>query len=138
VRADSNPHSPNPEQRKIFDTTVDHYCQGLADLDPCQLLLNVDGVAGSGKTYTIMQISVMLQGIAGQHDREAAYAINGSTLHSLLQLPVKIAFRELPPASNVCAGQLDIASSMRSLWSIWILSIGSGVSIRDTMNETVK
>jgi hypothetical protein len=46
-----------------------------------------------------MQISVMLQEIAGQHDREnplqraaptgvAAYAINGSTLHSLLQLPV--------------------------------------------------
>jgi hypothetical protein len=70
VRVDLNPDSLNPKQRKIFDTTVDHYRQGLADLGPCQLLLNVDGVAGSGKTYTIMQISVMLQGIAGQHDRE--------------------------------------------------------------------
>jgi hypothetical protein len=29
----------------------------------------------------------------------AAYAINGSTLHSLLQLPVKTAFKELPPTS---------------------------------------
>jgi hypothetical protein len=35
-----------------------------------QLLLNVDGVTGSGKTYTIMQISVMLQEIAGQHNHE--------------------------------------------------------------------
>jgi hypothetical protein len=114
---DLNPDSLNPEQRKLFDTTVDHYRQGLADLDPCQLLLNVDGVAGSGKTYTIMQISVMLQEIAGQHDREnplqraaptgvAAYAINGSTLHSLLQLPVKTTFKELSPASLIAFQRL--------------------------------
>ena len=73
----------------------------------------MDGVAGSGKTYTIMQISVMLQGIAGQHDREAAYAINGSTLHSLLQLPVKIAFRELPPASLTVFQRLCRATRYR-------------------------
>jgi hypothetical protein len=112
-----NPDSLNPEQKKLFDITVDHYRQGLEGLDPCQLLLNVDGVAGSGKTYTVMQISVMLQGIAGQHNREnplqraaptgvAAYAINGSTLHSLLHLPVKTAFKELPSASLMALQRL--------------------------------
>ncbi|KAN0067963.1 hypothetical protein V8E54_013891 [Elaphomyces granulatus] len=82
------------KSQKLFDTTVDHYRQELADLDPCQLLLNVDGVAGSGKTYTIMQISVMLQEIAGQHDRENPLQQAAPT-----GLPVKTAFKELPPTS---------------------------------------
>jgi hypothetical protein len=65
-----NPDSRNPEPRKLFDKVVDHYRQGLASLNPRQLLLNVDGVAGSGKTYTIMQISVILQEIAWLHNRK--------------------------------------------------------------------
>jgi ATP-dependent DNA helicase PIF1 len=112
-----SPDSLNPEQRKLFDKVIGHYRQELADLNPCQLLLNVDGVAGSGKTYAIMQISVMLQEIAWQHSREnplqraaptgvAAYAINGSTLHSLLHLPVKTAFKELPSASLIAFQRL--------------------------------
>jgi ATP-dependent DNA helicase PIF1 len=54
----------------------------------------------------------MLQDIAEQHSREnplqraaptgvAAFAINGSTLHSLLHLPVKTTFKELPLASLI-------------------------------------
>lgn len=51
VGMDSLPDPLNLEQRKLYDTVVDQYSQELS-LDtplPRQLLLNVDGVAGSGR-----------------------------------------------------------------------------------------
>ncbi len=45
--------STSPDQRRLYDVVTNHY---LAELSPelpalPQLLLNLDGVAGSGKTF---------------------------------------------------------------------------------------
>jgi hypothetical protein len=67
---------------------------------PCQLLLNVDSVAGSGKTFTLLKTCTRIQELAiGARKQDpvfraaltgiAAFNIVGKTLHSLLQLPVK-------------------------------------------------
>jgi ATP-dependent DNA helicase PIF1 len=93
--------SLNLEQRKLYDIVVNQYIQELSDPAlPQQLLLNVDGVAGSGKTYTLLKICAQLQDLALQARRQnpvfraaptgiAAYNIAGKTLHSLLRLPVR-------------------------------------------------
>ena len=81
---------------------VDQYSQELA-LDmplPSQLLLNVDGVAGSGKTFTLLKTCARIQELAREAGKPnpvfraaptgiAAFNIIGKTLHSLLRLPVK-------------------------------------------------
>lgn len=102
VVIDSSPDPLNREQRKLYDTVVDQYSQELA-LDaplPPQLLLNVDGVAGSGKTFTLLKTCARIQELATEAGRQnpvfraaptgiAAFNIVGKTLHSLLRLPVK-------------------------------------------------
>ena len=57
VTMDSSPDPLNLEQRKLYDTVVDQYSQELAwdRPAPSQLLLNVDGVAGSRKTFTLLK-----------------------------------------------------------------------------------
>jgi hypothetical protein len=101
VNVDSSPGSLNLEQRKLYDIVVDQYTQELSGLEsPTPLLLNVDGVARSGKTYTLLKICAKLQDLASQAGKQnpvfqaaptgiAAYNITGKTLHSLLRLPVK-------------------------------------------------
>ena len=98
----SSPDPLNLEQRKLFNTVVDQYSQELA-LDmplPSQLLLNVDGVAGSGKTFTLLKTCARIQELAREAGKQnpvfraaptgiAAFNIIGKTLHSLLRLPVK-------------------------------------------------
>ena len=102
VVMDSSPDPLNLEQMKLYDTVVDQYSQELA-LDaplPRQLLLNVDGVAGSGKTFTLLKTCARIQELATEAGRQnpvfraaptgiAAFNIVGKTLHSLLRLPVK-------------------------------------------------
>jgi ATP-dependent DNA helicase PIF1 len=67
---------------------------------PRQLLLNVDGVAGSGKTFTLLKTCARIQELAVEAGKQnpvfraaptgiAAFNIVGKTLHSLLRLPVK-------------------------------------------------
>ena len=54
---DPSPLPLNLEQRKLYNTMVGQYSQELA-LDiplPSQLLLNVDGVARFGKTFTLLK-----------------------------------------------------------------------------------
>lgn len=99
---DSSPDPLNLEQRKLYDTVAGQYSQGLA-LDsplPRQLLLNVDGVAGSGKTFTLLKTCALIQELAVEAGKQnpvfraaptgiAAFNIVGKTLHSLLRLPVK-------------------------------------------------
>jgi PIF1-like helicase len=81
---------------------VNQYSQELAwdRPAPSQLLLNVDGVAGSGKTFTLLKICARIQELAKQAGKQnpvfqaaptgiAAFNIVGKTLHSLLRLPVK-------------------------------------------------
>jgi ATP-dependent exoDNAse (exonuclease V) alpha subunit len=102
VTIDSSPGPLNLEQRKLYDTVLDQYSQELA-LDmplPSQLLLNVDGVAGSGKTFTLLKTCARIQELAREAGKQnpvfraaptgiAAFNIIGKTLHSLLRLPVK-------------------------------------------------
>ena len=62
-----SPESLNPEQRKLYDVVANQYIQELSGQEtPGQLLLNVDGVAGTGKTYTLMKICARLQELALQ------------------------------------------------------------------------
>ncbi|KID81041.1 ATP-dependent DNA helicase PIF1 [Metarhizium guizhouense ARSEF 977] len=102
VLMDSSPDPLNPEQRKLYDAVVSQYSEELT-LDaplPRQLLLNVDGVAGSGKTFTLLKICARIQELAVEAGKQnpvfraaptgiAAFNIVGKTLHSLLRLPVK-------------------------------------------------
>jgi len=102
VRVDSCPSSLNHEQRKLYNTIVNHYRAEIRPNGPFPrpLLLNVDGVAGSGKTYTLLKACARLQELATHADLLnpvfraaptgiAAFNFVGKTLHSLLRLPVK-------------------------------------------------
>ncbi|KFG81443.1 ATP-dependent DNA helicase PIF1 [Metarhizium anisopliae] len=44
----------NREQRTVYDLIVDHYTDFLAGRNPPQLRVNLDGVAGTGKTYMLL------------------------------------------------------------------------------------
>lgn len=100
VTMDSSPLPLNREQRKLYDAVVSQYAQELALHNPSQLLLNVDGVAGSGKTFTLLKICARIQELAAKAGKQttvfraaptgiAAFNILGKTLHSLLRLLVK-------------------------------------------------
>ena len=67
--------------------------------DPPQILFNIDGTAGCGKTYVIAAICQRLRDLAHQHDQPdpirvlapsgvAALNIHGRTLHSGFSLPL--------------------------------------------------
>ena len=102
VSVDSCPSTLNREQRKLYNTITDHY---IAELHPDEpfprpLLLNVDGVAGSGKTFTLLKACARLQELAiaaalpnpvlrAAPTGIAAFNFTGKTIHSLLRLPVK-------------------------------------------------
>ena len=66
VTVDSSPQALNPEQRKLYDTVVDQYSQEVDSNVPLprQLLLNVDGVAGSGKTFAPLKACARIQELA--------------------------------------------------------------------------
>jgi ATP-dependent DNA helicase PIF1 len=100
VAVDLDPGPLNPEQRKLYDTVTAQYVQELAGNEPRALLLNVDGVAGSRKTFTVLKICAQLQELARHSGKGnpviraaltgvAAFNIVGRTLHSLFRLPVK-------------------------------------------------
>ncbi|KAJ6436102.1 ATP-dependent DNA helicase PIF1 [Purpureocillium lavendulum] len=93
----------NPEQRIVYDTFVGHFQCGSEE----QILLHVDGGGGTGKSYLIKVLSSHLQKLAGNRPSPiwraaptgvASNQIMGTTLHSLLRLPVDRAFTELSPA----------------------------------------
>lgn len=89
----------NPEQRLLFDQFVNHYQSTLDGHGPPQLLLQVDGRGGTGKSHVIRLMSARLDSMARAHGKPsivaraaptgvAANGINGSTVHSLLKLPI--------------------------------------------------
>jgi hypothetical protein len=102
VIVDSCPLTLNGEQMKLYNTITNHYIAELR-LDgpfPRPLLLNVDGIAGSGKTYTLLKACACLQELAmdagllnpvfrAAPTGIAAFNFTGKTIHSLLRLPVK-------------------------------------------------
>jgi hypothetical protein len=72
VTMDLSPLPLNPEQRKLYDTVVNQYSQELAWDRPApeQLLLNVDGVAGSGKTFTLLKMCARIQELAREAGKQ--------------------------------------------------------------------
>ena len=110
VTVDSDPGLLNTEQRKLYDVVTAQYVQELAMNYPPPLLLNVDGVAGSGKTFTLLKTCARLQELAERSGRGnpvvraaptgvAAFNIVGRTLHSLFRLPVKQKTTDLSAAT---------------------------------------
>ncbi|KJK78206.1 hypothetical protein H634G_06379 [Metarhizium anisopliae BRIP 53293] len=101
--------SLNPEQRLVYDTVVDHFLTQ----DRSQLLLHVDGGGGTGKSYLIKLLSAHLQAATGGRGTPvwrvaptgvAGNQISGTTLHSLLHLPINKDFR---PLSAIDKAQLQ-------------------------------
>jgi ATP-dependent DNA helicase PIF1 len=110
VTVNSDPGPLNTEQRKLYDVVTAQYVQELTGDGPRPLLLNVDGVAGSGKTFTLLKTCARLQELAEQSSRGnpvvraaptgvAAFNIVGRTLHSLFRLPVKQRTTDLSTAT---------------------------------------
>jgi hypothetical protein len=112
VEVDSSPEALNTEQRKLYETIVTQYTNeiNLGGRPPPQLLLNVDGEAGTGKTFTLLKACGRLQEIAIAAGKStpvlraaptgiAAFNIIGKTLHGLLRLPVKTKKSDLSPAT---------------------------------------
>jgi hypothetical protein len=101
--------SLNPEQRLVYDTVMDHFLSQ----DRSQLLLHVDGGGGTGKSYLINLLSAHLQAVTGGRGTPvwraaptgvAGNQISGTTLHSLLHLPINKDFR---PLSAIDKAQLQ-------------------------------
>ncbi|KAH8654651.1 hypothetical protein BGZ60DRAFT_508337 [Tricladium varicosporioides] len=100
VTMDSSPDLLNLEQRKLYDTVVSQYENELAGQPLPQLLLYVDGVAGSGKTFALLKTCARIQDLAKEARIPnpvfraaltgiAAFNIIKRTLHALLRLPLK-------------------------------------------------
>ncbi|OAQ57695.1 ATP-dependent DNA helicase PIF1 [Pochonia chlamydosporia 170] len=97
--------SLNRDQRLVYDTAMNHFL----NQEPSQLLLHVDGAGGTGKSYLINLLSAHLQAAAGRRGTPvwraaptgvAGNQIPGTTLHSLLHLPINKAFMPLSAIDN--------------------------------------
>ena len=103
------------EQREVFLQVIAWYKatlgveQGRND-HPEPLRINIDGTAGTGKSFLISAISTELQNLAFHENKPnpvirvaptgiAAFGINGMTVHSALSLPVKSSFDPLIPST---------------------------------------
>ena len=95
----------NKEQRIVYDTVMGHFQRKIQQ----QLCLHVDGGGGTGKSYLIKVLSSHLQqsvppGTPSPIWRAAptgvaSNQISGTTLHSLLHLPVDTQFSPLSPTN---------------------------------------
>jgi ATP-dependent DNA helicase PIF1 len=98
----------NAEQRVVYDLFIDHYRRELAGEDPEQLRVNLDGVAGTGKTYVLLQACRKLSDMAKEAGKEdpsfraaptgvAAHNFKGTTLHRMFKVPIQVT-----PGQSVC------------------------------------
>jgi hypothetical protein len=92
----------SPEQRLIYDKVMSHYDSNSSQ----PLLLNIDGRAGTGKSFIIQVLSSHLENRAHREiivrcapTGAASYGIQGSTLHYMFKLPVNRPFEALAPAA---------------------------------------
>ncbi|KID81004.1 ATP-dependent DNA helicase PIF1 [Metarhizium guizhouense ARSEF 977] len=101
--------SLNRDQRLVYDTVTDRFLTQ----ESSQLLLHVDGGGGTGKSYLINLLSAHLQAAAAGSGSPVWHAaptgvagnqISGTTLHSLLQLPIN---KDVKPLSAVDKTQLQ-------------------------------
>ena len=82
----TNASSLNAAQRKAFDIVANHLEQQKK-----QLLMIISGVAGSGKSFVINNIKVLLREkcVVTAYFGIAAFNVKGKTLRSLLRLPIR-------------------------------------------------
>lgn len=112
----------NSEQRLLYNTVIYYFESMIAGRNLPQILLNVNGRAGTGKSYIIRLILAHLQSLAQRTLQlrrapvlrlaligVAVYAINGQILYKLLKLPTRSIFEELSVASLQTV-QADLAS----------------------------
>lgn len=83
----------NTKQRIVFDIVERHLNATINDRNPNQLLLNIQGEPGTGKSEVINTITKLFErkGLSGALARAAytgiaASAIDGQTLHSLVKM----------------------------------------------------
>ncbi|KAI5365794.1 putative DNA helicase Pif1, P-loop containing nucleoside triphosphate hydrolase [Septoria linicola] len=93
-------------QRKMYDIVLDHFRDNGIKGQSSQILLQLDGKAGTGKSHLIAVMSAHLAALADSHGQEdpvlrtaptgvAAHAISGRTLHALLKIPVDESYRAM-------------------------------------------
>src|SRR5258705_366486 len=143
VTMDSSPLPLNLEQRKLYDTVLDQYSQELA-LDaplPRQLLLHVDGVAGSGKTFALLKTCARVQELANEAGRPspvfraaptgiAAFNIVGKTLHSLLRLPVK-GKNDISTRFRLALSELRVSQLSKESWELLCTRVANKLSLTE-------
>ncbi|SLM38641.1 P-loop containing nucleoside triphosphate hydrolase [Lasallia pustulata] len=107
-RTRNDPGTLTEAQRVVFNRLYNHCQDQFSGGTPAQLLMHVDGPAGTGKSYLIDMISTYLFDMAEQHGQPdpvlraaptgvAAFGIQGQTLHRLIRLPV---WKLFEPLSN--------------------------------------
>lgn len=113
-RSNDDPSTLQDQQRVAFEYILAEYRKECSNQPFKQLLLHIDGEAGTGKSYLIDMISTYLADIASSAQKPdpvvrgaptgvAAFNIQGRTLHSLLRLPVRGYFNLLEAMPNVLA-----------------------------------
>ena len=101
-------------QRRIFLKVISHYQQILAGTNPPPLTINIDGTAGTGKSFLISAITKALNNLASERGHmspiiriaptgNAAFNIHGTTIHQSLSLPKS----GIPPLNNQPKCQLQ-------------------------------
>jgi ATP-dependent DNA helicase PIF1 len=114
----------NEAQRTIYDYITSHYHYELKNGigSGGQLLMHVDGSAGTGKSYLIDVLSSHVKDIAVTHNRlepmvrcaptgVAAFNINGKTIHSLF----RIILRQRDDATLADGRLRDMQTELRSV-----------------------
>jgi len=87
-------------QRRIWVKVFSHYSRTLLHQNPPPLRINIDGTAGTGKSFLISAITKTLNSFAAERGLGspiirvaptgiAAFNINGSTLHETFSIPTK-------------------------------------------------
>jgi Cdc6-like AAA superfamily ATPase len=107
-------HELEVKQKLLWNTFRDHYNDLAVSMNP--LFLHVDGKAGTGKTTVIKSMCAEVDRLAAELSVPspifraaptdvAACNFGGSTLHSLLRLPVKDKTYQVLLADNLCVLQ---------------------------------
>ena len=114
---DVTPDSLNERQRNCYDVVKHHFENGGE-----ALRMMVLGTAGTGKSYLVYALSRLLGGFLRRAapTRMAGFLIAGSTLHSLLRLPVRQGKISRARASKTCrvpSPALSTSSSTSYPWS---------------------